>query len=315
MSWKPEALRRKVIEVSPELMILWAGDYGAACRLGRRAIEWFRAETPTQGAVEEFLHAHYRGGIPNFFAIVASPSANWLFVLGDVERGESESCGEYAVSGRGAQMFRELADKAWYHQGDQSSADLIALRLANELMTKEISTGETICFNFGAGYEIICRGARGFERVDDVLHCFSQIIVEDDFLLRVAHYPHLTRHWYDGDRLYIASLSTMEAAREGLKSQGFIVPSILDEAVQPQPERVAADLGTRPKYLGAHVQFHYQGRMIPATATFTGDVIDRYLRLTWEGSTIHFEWTLEYIEMLRDRWSNFLSHSRTLASK
>ena len=78
MPLKPGAFRRKVIEVTPELMILWAGEYGEACQLARRAIEWFRAETPTHENVQQFLDAHYREVIPNFHAIVAPAGENWF---------------------------------------------------------------------------------------------------------------------------------------------------------------------------------------------------------------------------------------------
>jgi hypothetical protein len=200
MPLKPSAFRRKVIEVTPELVIMWAGDYGQACQLGRRATEWFRAETPTQDAVGQFLDAHYREVIPDFCAIVAPAGENWLYVLGNVQRGESPSCGTYAVAGTGAKVFQELAGEARYHEGDESP-DLTALRLTNDLLTKEISTGETINSNFGAGYEILYRGVRGFERVEDVMHFFSRITVDNKGDFQVSHYPHATRHWYEDDRL------------------------------------------------------------------------------------------------------------------
>jgi hypothetical protein len=305
MQLKPAAFRRKVIEITPELMILWAGEYGEACQLARCAIEWFRAETPTHNNVQQFLDAHYREVIPNFCAIVAPAGANWFYCLGNVQRGESPACGEYAVAGSGAKVFQSLAGETRYLEGDESP-DLTALRLTNELLTKEISTGETIDSNFGAGYEIFYRGVRGFERVDDVMQLFSQITVDDKSNFEVSHYPHPTRQWYEEDRLYIASLSSTDAAQEGLTSKGFVVPSVLGEEVQPV--RLAADLATRPKYMCIHVQFQSQGREIQSTLTFRGEIIDRYIRFFWEGSTIRYEFTPEYIEMLREKWGRFAMH-------
>jgi hypothetical protein len=304
MPLKPTAFRRKVIEITPELMILWAGEYGEACQLARRAIEWFRAEMPTLNNVEQFLYTHYREVIPNFCAIVAPAGANWFYALGNVQRGETPSCGEYAVAGSGTKVFQALADEARYHEGDESP-DLTALRLTNDLLTKEISTGETIDSNFGAAYEMLYRGVRGFERVDDLMQFFSQITVDNKGNFKVSHYPHPTRQWYEEDRLYIASLSSTDAAREGLSSKGFVVPSVLGEEVQPI--RPGADFATRPKYLCVHQQFQFQARIIPSTSTFRGDVIDRYLKLFWEGSTIRYEFTPEYIEMLREKWGTFVT--------
>ena len=41
ISMRPDALRRKVIEIAPELVILWAGEYCEAHQLAVRATEWF----------------------------------------------------------------------------------------------------------------------------------------------------------------------------------------------------------------------------------------------------------------------------------
>ena len=72
MSWKPAAFRRKVIEVTPELVILWAGKYDEACRLARHSKEWFRTDPPTCDSVRQLLEAHYPVSTPHFSAIIAS---------------------------------------------------------------------------------------------------------------------------------------------------------------------------------------------------------------------------------------------------
>jgi hypothetical protein len=101
-------------------------------------------------------------------------------------------------------------------------------------------------------------------------------------------------------------MSSTEATQEGLSPKGFVVPSILGE--EAQPKRLRVDFATPPKYLGVHIQFQYKGMLIPSTLTFRGDVIDRYFKLVWEDSTIRYEFTSEYIEMLREKWDKFATH-------
>jgi hypothetical protein len=132
-----------VIEVTPELIILWAGKYEEARQLGRHAIEWFKTETPTENAVKQFLDAHYRQVIPDFSAIVAPAGENWFYVLGNVQRGGSPCRGNYAVCGTGAKLFQELAGEPRYHEGDESP-DLTALRLTNDLDERNLYRGDNL---------------------------------------------------------------------------------------------------------------------------------------------------------------------------
>ena len=105
MSWKPAAFRRKVIEVSPELVSLWAGQYGKACELARRAEEWFRPDSQSHEDVRQFLHTHYRTQYRSLQAIIAPAHKDWLYVLGDVVKAELTLCGQYAVVGSGANLL------------------------------------------------------------------------------------------------------------------------------------------------------------------------------------------------------------------
>ena len=79
MHLKPTTLRRKVIEISPELIALWSGDYFAARVFAQRATDWFRDAPVNKEALVWFLEAHYRQPVPNFSAIIVpGNNANWF---------------------------------------------------------------------------------------------------------------------------------------------------------------------------------------------------------------------------------------------
>src|ERR1700720_4202690 len=60
MSWTPAAFSRKVIEVTPELVILWAGSYSKARQLAQRARDWFKGDRANADDVLQLLYEHYR---------------------------------------------------------------------------------------------------------------------------------------------------------------------------------------------------------------------------------------------------------------
>src|ERR1700731_4923338 len=76
MSWRPAAFCRKVIEVTPELVILWAGRYIEACQLAQRAKDWFRGNRVTADDILQLLYTHYRAPSPYFQAIIAPSAEN-----------------------------------------------------------------------------------------------------------------------------------------------------------------------------------------------------------------------------------------------
>ena len=82
--------------------------------------EWFGDCAPTQDSVLQLLEAHYRVSIPNFWAIIAPATENWYYILGDVQKGASPSCGEYAVAGTGTSIFRGLVNETRLREGDIS---------------------------------------------------------------------------------------------------------------------------------------------------------------------------------------------------
>jgi hypothetical protein len=77
------------------------------------------------------------------------------------------------------------------------------------------------------------------------MHFFTQVKEGDDGVLQVSHYPHAIRQWYEEDRLYFASLSSTDAAQEGLTAKAYVVPGVLGQELQPR--RSPEELGTRPK--------------------------------------------------------------------
>jgi hypothetical protein len=297
ISWKPAAFRRKVIEVSPDLVMLWAGQYEKARELARRAEEWFGPDSQSHEDVRQFLHAHYRTQDPYLHAIIASAHKDWLYVLGHVETAESTLCGQYAVAGSGAKLFRAIADEARHREVDTVTPDLTGLWLASDLMAREITAAETIYSGFGAGYEVLYRDVRGFKRIDDVVHVFSRIEIDNFDESGFALYPHLIRQWYEEDRLYIASLSLTDEAEQGLGSKGFIVPSILGQ--ESLPTRPIEDLAKRPDYLVIHHRFKSQEPRRSFALTLRGTSIDRYFRLSNDSASIRFEFTASYIQALR----------------
>src|SRR5271170_5499843 len=155
--------------------------------------------------------------------------------------------------------------------------DLMTLWLANDLIAREVAAADTIYSNFGAGYEVLYRDRTGFQRVDDVMHILTHVYLRNDKTIQnFKLYPHLIRQWYEGNLLYVASLSLAEGSEQGLKSKGFIVPSVLGEAVPP--ERPPEELATRPKYLCIHHQF-IESTIPRASLILCGETIDKYFIL------------------------------------
>jgi len=304
MQYKPAALCRKIIEIAPDLAILWSGDYNAARVLATRAQEWLTAPDYNKEDLRRSLDTYYRERIPEFNAIIAPSSEHWFYTLGSVQKGASPSYGEYAVAGSGVEVFRAFADEIRRPEGD-ASPDLIALKLANDLVTREITTSETIYSGFGGGYEIFYRDVRGFGRVDDVMRFFIQVKSDNEGALQVAIYPHATRQWYEGDRLYIVSLSSRDAAQEGFGSVGYIVPSILGEELEPR--RSTEELATRPKYLCIYQQFQFREMQIPSTLALRGDTIDRYFKIAKDGDGIRWGVTSMYTELLHRQWDKIVN--------
>jgi hypothetical protein len=292
--WKPHTFCRKVIEITPEMVILWAGRYDEAYKLARRAKDWFREGRPTADDVQQLVEAHYRDKIPNFWAIIAPAGENWFYTLGEVTKAESSLCGPYAVAGTGAEVFQTLVSATPLPEGGTITPDLMAFSFSGELMSREILTGEPIYSGFGACYEVLCHDVGGFRKIDDALHVFIDIDLsntEPKFWL----WSRLVRQWYDDDRLCIASMSLTE----GLGSQGFVVPSVLDdqEYISTSP---VINFSTQPHYVCIHEHFQRLQRQTSLCFVSKDSSVNQYITMPDD----RFELRQKYIERLLEICKN-----------
>jgi hypothetical protein len=292
LSATPIAYRRKAIEITPQLVILWSGDHSSARRLATRARDWFTTPNPSENDVRGLLDAHYRELISNFHAIIAPAVGDWFYTIGAVQRSQSPVFSDYAVAGSGTEIFTRMAAQMLPSEG-VVPPELETLRLANELMAQEIVTGAPVRASFGGAYEILYAGKEGFERVDDVIHIFRFVKVWSSDKIEIHQGPHVTRQWYDGDQLCVASLSNPDAVQQGLGLRGFAVPSILEEP--KEFTRSVESLAMPPKYMCIHHLFDLGEKQIPCPMTLGGpDVIDQYFKLTSDGAEVRLEHTVEY---------------------
>lgn len=292
LSAKPVAYCRKVVEITPQLVILWSGPYPCARQLATRARNWFTTPNPSEDDVRGLLDAHYQGPIPNFHAMIVPSYGDWFYNIGTVHRSQSAACGEYAVAGRGTDIFTRMATQMLPSEG-LVPPELEALRIANELMAQEFITSAPVRASFGGAYEILYAGEKGFERVDDVIHIFRAIKVSSSDKIEIHQGPHVTRQWYDGQQLCAASLSNPDAEQQQLGSRALSVPSILEEP--KQFTRSVESLAMPPKYMCIHHLFELGEKQIPCSMTLRGpDAIDQHFKLTSDGSEVRLEHTLEY---------------------
>jgi hypothetical protein len=299
LSAKPCTYRRKVIEVTPQLVILWSGDYSAAHQLATRARDWFTMSSPSEDDVLGLLDAHYREPIPKLHAIIVPASGDWFYTTGTVQRNQSSGCGEYIVAGTGTEIFTEMAHQILPSDG-VIPPELEALRIANDFMAQEMITGAPVRSLFGGAYEILYHASNeGFNRVDDVMHIFRFVRVLSEDKIEIYQGPHVTRQWYDGSQLCVASLSSPDAVEQQLGSVGFPVATILEEP--KQFTRSVEDLSMPPKYMCVHHIFDFGEKQIPCSMTLKGpDTIDRHFMLKGDGSAARLEHTVEYETKVRE---------------
>jgi hypothetical protein len=290
---KPFTYRRKVIEITPQLVILWSGDYPPAHQLAMRARDWFTMSNPSEDDVRGLLVAHYREPIPKLHAIIVPASGDWLYTIGRVERNQSPACGEYRVAGTGTEVFEQMATEM-LPSYETVPPELEALRIANDFMAQELITGTPVRALFGGAYEVLYHSSDdGFKRVDDVMHIFRFVRVLSEDKIEIYQGPHVIRQWYDGSQLCVASLSNPGAVEQQLGSMGFPVASILEEPKQFM--RSVEDLSMPPKYMCIHHVFDFGEKQIPCSMTLKGpDTIDQHFKLTGDGSAARLEHTAEY---------------------
>jgi len=292
MHLKPTTLRRKVIEISPELIALWSGDYFAARVFAQRATDWFRDAPVNEEALVTFLEAHYRQPVPDFSAIIVpGNNANRISTIGEVYRSSSSFAGEYLVAGRGRTIFKDMVDVM---RPEESAPDVAGLRIVNDLTAREIVTGEPLRAAFGGAYEVLYLSPNGFERVDDVMHAFALVKVSTN--IHVSHYSFVMRQWYENDQFCVFSQVTETGGSQGLESAGFAIPSIL--GIKQQSVKTVEFLATRPRYLSIHHLFEIDGKTVPYTLTLKGDSVEEFFNFGGDCQRISFEAKDSYLQSI-----------------
>jgi hypothetical protein len=224
LQFKPVALYRKIIEISPNLVALWSGDIEEARRFADRAAVYFDGKIVEEDGLEKFLSDNYSLHVPNFHAIIVpADDPSWLYKLGDVDQAFSRFAGHYFVAGRGKQLFKDMVDQAV--PSKDSHPDMDGLRIANEFMMQEVVTGGPTRAAFGAAFEY---GIVALPVLSASTTCCIALQRQGSIqtAIEIDHYPHFTRQWYEGDHLCIASLSTPEAHQQGIEFRVVAIPSL-----------------------------------------------------------------------------------------
>jgi hypothetical protein len=297
MAAKPVGLCRKVIEINSNLVALWAGNYHEACLFARRAMTWFRGEINSNDDLLAFLDAHYRQRVPNFYAIVATANQDF-YKIGDMYQSTSSFAGVYAVAGSGNQLFRKMMEEMIPREDDTVAPDIDGLQIANDFMAREVVTGEPIHAKFGGAYEVLYRGLKWFERVDDVVHIFALAKVLPTSI-EISHYSHATRQWYEGEQLCVASFSTPQAYQQGMEFKVFEIPSVLGQ--ETPSTRTLASLALRPNYMCIHHIFEIEDKSFPSGMILRGEAIDLMFKLSHVGDKLVFEATDAYRTLVQEK--------------
>jgi hypothetical protein len=213
MLLRPVDLRRKVIEIRPDLVALWSGKGGLAETFARRTREWFKYRPPSEDEMRLFLDAHYHDRVEGLSVIMVSALTPIYFMVGSVVRSSAPFAGEYAVAGTGKEILVNMVNEMQPREDEALSPAMDALRIANDLLAREIVTKDTIWNGFSGAYEVLYQGPKGFERVDDVMHAFASVNLNT---MEIGHYPHALRQWYEGDNYASRRLQTRKSIDKAL---------------------------------------------------------------------------------------------------
>jgi hypothetical protein len=310
MEFKPTALRRKIVEITPKLVLLWAGDYNYAKKYAIRMKHWFSQIDPNEDTISSFHRGNFDPSVDNFWALIVPSGTDWFYAVGSVTRSLSNFAGEYAVAGTGSKLFEQVVTNMSPRDDNILAPYVDGLRVANDLIAYEINTAETIRSQFGGGYEVFYQGLQSFERVDDVMHFFTLARRTTPRELTLSHYSHAMRQWYDEDRLCIASMATPVGLNQGLNYHGFVVPSLLDDE-QLQPSYVRAEyFARRPNHLCVHHVLEYNSKILSFTLTLSGDQIEQYYTMEIDGSQMHFHPTSSYVEIVHKQWDAMVAQAQ-----
>jgi hypothetical protein len=226
LTFTPVGLARKLVEVSPSIRAVCAGDFLQIRTLMFRLRDWFRNDDFSPDKIQQFVSHFYGPGVRADFAVIIL--ATWqdtyaVVRLGEFIEGDSPSFGKYYAAGSGQEFFSTLMNfKSPDGPVQEVGAMQMVLTKASHMLAQEIYSGDTLKANFGGGFEIVYL-AGGFHRIDKVTHMFVKVTL-DGTKLRINMYPHLIKQWYEEDSLFVLSLATWEA-KPG-STRGWVLPSI-----------------------------------------------------------------------------------------
>lgn len=292
MPMRPVALRRKVIQINRKFVILWSGNLLCAEKLARRAREWFSKFVITKDGLDQFLSTYYNepADISAFFVWYGGCAH---FGHPPYIRGETKHYGKYLAAGSGRERFAELINGSQGQLGKLTMAEdlpeIHALNLCSEFLAREIYLNETILSQFGGGFELLVPGPEGYQCVDDIMHIFVTKRVDDPSDTRP--YPHVIRQWYEGDRLYINSMSSQEAEAAG---HGRLLYCIRDILSERHESSLLESLPLRPNYVCIHHGFLDKTGTLPVVLVLKKENIDRAITFTPTNSGFDIRFTAEY---------------------
>jgi hypothetical protein len=296
MPMRPRTLVRKVIEINPKFVILWSGNYLCGEKLAKYAREWFSKFDINKNSFTQFLATYYKEPeeISAFFAWYGGFAHFGIPCIS----GKTKHYGKYRAAGSGANLFAELINGSQGQVGRLTMAEDLpevhALNLCSEFLARETYLNQTILSQFGGGFELLVPSPKGYQRIDDIMHIFVDKDVAD--LSTTRFYPHVIRQWYEEDRLYIESMSSVEAEATGLGSRLYCVHDILAE---PEESSLREFLPLRPNYVCIHHRFLEEARTHPAVLVLKKETIDRAVTFTKMNSGFNIRFTAEYEEEVR----------------
>ena len=296
MPLRPKGFCRKVVEIGPDLVALWSGNGGLATKFARRARDWFEKQRPTEDEMRQFLSACCHDLTEGLWVIMVSALTPVYFMVGSVVHASAPFVGEYTVAGNGKEIFISMVNEMPAREEGGLEPAMDALRIASDLLAREIVTKDTIISGFGGAYEVLYQGPGGFERVNDVMYALARVNLKT---MDIGHYSHALRQWYEGNQLCIASTSNPVAHRQGVESMRFEIPDILGQP--SHSTRTIDTLTTAPQYLCIHYMFETEGRFLPSTMIMRGDAIEQNFTLSLSGRELTFEPTAAYMASVRER--------------
>jgi len=107
------------------------------------------------------------------------------------------------------------------------------------------------------------------------MHIFVTKRVDDPSDTRP--YPHVIRQWYEGDRLYINSMSSQEAEAAG---HGRLLYCIRDILSERHESSLLESLPLRPNYVCIHHGFLDKTGTLPVVLVLKKENIDRAITFT-----------------------------------